>query len=1041
MDRLSRIAAPARALAAALLVAAGAARAEPPVAGPAAAAPATAPGAASGELPRVAAIELRLPPGEDATAAAGLVALEVGEPLTSAALRTTVQRLWQGGRFRNVVVRAAPAPVPAGAGAGGAWVRVTVEALPVRLLAGVTLRVQDGPGVAPEPLRAAAKLETGAPFDEGDLDAASARIRALLARRGWREAKVEATATGDLRVAVDLRVLAGEPVRVGAVRLSGDPGPAAAALVEKLATRPGAPLDADALQADAKRLRAGLFAAGYRRARVSAPAVAVEGRTATVELPVDAGPRISFVFRGNDAIPSTLLQRELGFEEGLPVDVPAVGAAEDRLAAFYRARGFAAARVESHEVRRGRDLALAFHVEEGRRFRLARVEVQGLAWKDERWVRERLAALLDQDGSGEDPAAESDDARVLAASIPGVTPRGAPPPALLPHEALDGGAWDRAAERLVDEWRAQGFLEAVYLGASTRLDGRRAVAELTLRFREGPRTLVEAISFEGNSAVALPDLAREARVAPGDPLAFEKVEATRAALLRVYLSRGFLFAHVEAREQMDRDRHVASVRFVVEEGPQVRVGRVLLTGHHRLKESVVRKQLTLAEGDVVDPDQLAKSQAALLRLNVFRSVSLRMQDPEVPQKTKDLAVEMVEGPWATLSSGVGFSIANGPRAQLEWTQPDFLDRALELSAHGKVNYPLVVFRPDLAGKDFGQRIEAHGDAGVRAPGLPFVSLPGAARTGVTADLLHRRAYDLKRYSALAGVDAGLFSRVTASLQYDLEVDDISKNNTSGYPLTEEERKNLQFAEGVTTLNVLRPTVTLDYRDNSVNPHTGWYGTAWIEWAHSLGTAGERMLFGLLPGSEHPTNELKTQLSASSYFPVGATVLALGARFGRIIPLSDLSETIVPRRFFLGGATTMRGYAEETMLPEDLRKPLLEEAKACQAGPTAKGCTENGRRVLAGEQPVSDGGAAIVLGKAELRVPLRGSLEGALFSDVGNLWLDPKTLRLQDVRMTLGFGLRFVTPIGPAALDIGFNVSRDEQLNESLAAVHFNVGVF
>ncbi|HEX9244266.1 MAG TPA: POTRA domain-containing protein, partial [Anaeromyxobacter sp.] len=949
--------------------------------------------------PRVAEVDLRLPPGEDRTAAAGLVALAVGEPLTARAVRTTVQRLWQGGHFRNVVVRAAPVAGPAGS--AGAWVRVTVEALPVRLLATVTLQVEGAPDVASEPLRAAAKLEAGAPFDEGDLDAASARIRALLSRRGWREARVEASATGDLQVGVALRVLPGEPVRVGAVRLAGDPGPAAAGIVEKLATRAGVLLDEDALQADVKRLRAGLYAAGYRRARVSAPALSVEGRRATVELPVDAGPRITFLFRGNDAIPSALLQRELGFEEGLPVDVPAVGAAGDRLSAFYRARGFAAARIEPQELRRGRELVLVFHVEEGRRYRLARLDVQGLGWKDERWVRERLWALMDQDAP-DDPAAEADDARLLAASIPGVRLRRTPPPALLPHDALDDAAWDRAAERLVDEWRAQGFLETLYLGASARLDARRGDAELSLRFREGPRTLVESISFEGNAAVALPDLAREARFAPGDPLAFEKVEATRAALLRVYVSRGFLYASVEAREQLDRERHLASVRFVLDEGPQVRVGRVLLTGRHRIREAVVLKQLTLGEGDLVDPEQLARSQAALLRLNVFRSVSLRMQDPDVPQRTKDLAVELVEGPWATLSSGVGFSIANGPRAQLEWIQPDLLGRALELSARAKVNYPLVVFRPDLKDKDFGQRIEAHGDVGLRAPGLPLVRIPGTARTGIAADILHRRAYDLRRASAVAGADAGLFSRVTASLQYDLEVDDIAKTSSSGY-LTQADLEQLRYDEGTTTLNVLRPTVTLDYRDNSVHPRQGWYATASLEWAHSLGSPDQRVIFGALPGSDIRTNELKTGATASTYLPVGATVLALAARFGRIIPLESDSKTIVPRRFFLGGATTIRGYAEETMIQEDNRAPLAAQAKACLAGPTATDCTENGRRILSGQQPVSDGGGAIVLGKAELRVPLRGSLEGALFSDVGNLWLDPRNIRLQDVRMTLGFG--------------------------------------
>jgi outer membrane translocation and assembly module TamA len=138
---------------------------------------------------------------------------------------------------------------------------------------------------------------------------------------------------------------------------------------------------------------------------------------------------------------------------------------------------------------------------------------------------------------------------------------------------------------------------------------------------------------------------------------------------------------------------------------------------------------------------------------------------------------------------------------------------------------------------------------------------------------------------------------------------------------------------------------------------------------------------------------------------------------------------------------MRGYAEESMIQEDQRAPLAAAAKACASNPPSTACTDTGRQILGGQQPVSDGGGVFVLGKVELRVPLRGSLEGALFTDVGNLWLDPAAARLQDLRVNVGFGLRFVTPIGPAVLDLGFNVTRDALLNESLAAVHFTIGVF
>jgi len=993
---------------------------------------------AAATAPRVAEVELRLPSGEDAAAAAALVAVAPGDPLSTRALRRTVQRLYQGGRYRNVVVRAQPVDPPRGE--KGAWVRLVIEGLPVRLLGDVQVKVEGPSAIDAAAVRAAAGLVAGDPFDDADLDAAMARVRAALARRGFREASVAGRARGEGEVSAELEVVAGEPVRVSALRLSGDAGPDAEALAAGLATRAGAPLDEDALERDARGLRANLYATGHRRARVGSPSVRIEGRRAEIEIPVEAGPRITFAFRGNEEVPSAILTRELGLEDGAPVDLPAVGAAADRLVAFYRSRGHAAARVEAEEVRRGRNLAVVFHVDEGRRHRLERVEVEGLSFRDERWVRARLAAFLDEDAP-EPPSLDADAARALLLSVPGARPARTPPPALPPHETLDDVAWDRAAQRLAEEWRAEGFLEALYLGASTSLDAGRRTAEVTLRFREGPRTLVESISFEGNSAVTLPELAREARIAPGSPLAFERVEETRAAILRVYLARGHLYARVEAREMLDRERHLAALRFVVDEGPQVRIGRIVVTGNRRTREAVVRRVLSVAEGDVYDPDRVARSQAALLRLGVFRSVGLRVQDPEVPQETKDVAVEVAERPWATLSQGVGFSIANGPRAFIEYGQPNLLGRALELSARGKVNYPLDAFRPDLVGKSAADRVEGRADLGLRAPGLPVVLLPAGARADLIGEILHRKAYDLRRVTGVTGIDVGLTSRVSFSLQYELEVDRIDKTEAVGF-LTQADVERLRFDEGVTTLHALRPSISLDYRDNSAHPRRGWFATGAAEWARSLGAPDERLLLGALPGSDIHTNMVKLSGTASGYLPIGsATVVALSLRGGRVFPLDGRSRTVIPRRFFLGGATTMRGYGEEEMIQQDVRDVLAAEAHLCATSFTAVGCTERGRRIASGQRPVSEGGEAFLLGKTELRLRLRGNLEAALFGDVGNVWLDPRHYRLLDLRANVGFGIRFVTPIGPAALDVGFNVTPDDRLNERIVAPHFTIGLF
>jgi outer membrane protein insertion porin family len=247
---------------------------------------------------------------------------------------------------------------------------------------------------------------------------------------------------------------------------------------------------------------------------------------------------------------------------------------------------------------------------------------------------------------------------------------------------------------------------------------------------------------------------------------------------------------------------------------------------------------------------------------------------------------------------------------------------------------------------------------------------------------------------------------------------------------------------------VRPSFSIDYRDNSAHPHRGWFAAGAVEYARSLGhgvpgSDDERSLFGLLPGSEVHTNMVKLSGTLSGYLPIGkASVVALSLRGGRVIPLDGDSRTIIPRRFFLGGASTMRGYAEEEMIQQDVRSDLAAEARYCATSVAGGvGCTERGRRIAAGELPVSEGGEAFLLAKTELRLALTKTVEAGFFVDLGNLWLDPEQYKLLDLRANAGFGLRIVTPIGPAAIDIGFNVEPDARINERTFAPHFTIGLF
>jgi outer membrane protein assembly factor BamA len=972
---------------------------------------------------------------EDDPALEALVALERGAPVTVDAARRTVTRLFQSGRCRDVVVTeqdAVPPPEPS-----GRWVDLVITCLPPRSLTAVTFAF-DGPSPLGEgELKAELQRNTGDLIDDTEVERISERVRNALRRHGHLAAEVTGALAGEPGTTLRLQVRAGPPTLVTAVRLPGA-GADEAGLRARLATRPGEPLLEERLGTDLEALVAGLHATSHRRARVGAPSLhPVEGGV-EVMFTVQPGPPMALEVRGAEAFTRREIEAQLQLDGEAALEGPAIEAGVERLRAFYRAHGFALARIEAEERRVGDGLVVTVHVTEGRPYRLRALRVEGAETRGAAAVTSRLRALLEEE-QGTPPASPANDqARALAASIPTAPPRRAPPARPAPETVLDEAPFGRALQRLVEEYQNDGYLEAASLGWTTQTDAVSGQLDVVVRLREGAQVFVDSIGFEGNAQVPLTDLAREARLAPGEPLAFDKMEATRSALLRLYLARGFLYARVEAKEEVDRERHLAALRFVVEEGPRVRVGRVLLSGNRRTRASVILRAIRVKEGEPYDPEAVAKTQSALLGLGVFRSVGLRLSEAETPEAVKDLNVELSERPWLYIGSDFGFSIANGPRVALESGQPNLLGRALELTTRAKLNYPLEFFRPDLKDVSPRNRWEGRADVGLRAPQL--TAWPLAAHLDVIAERLRRRAYEMADISTVVGADHPITSRINVSLQYELMLGNLRRTGLTSY-LTQADLERLRFDEGITALQAVRPAATLDYRDNATHPHSGWFATGSAEWAHSVGAGGERYL-GFFPGSDIHTNLVKLQGTLSAYLPMSRnTTLALSVRGGRIFPLDQRSRTIIPKRFFMGGATSMRGFAEEEMVPQDLRAGLADQSHNCASSITGAACTAVGKNLAAGGMVASEGGESYMLFKGELRLGLTSNVEAGFFVDLGNLWSNPASFRLLDLRPNAGAGLRFVTPVGPAALDVGFNLVQDTRINERLWALHFTIGLF
>ncbi|HEX8706412.1 MAG TPA: POTRA domain-containing protein [Myxococcaceae bacterium] len=1004
--------------------------------------------APAGEAPalihrEVLEVELRLPEGSDPrslTELFELVMVRKGQKFSPLAVRRSVEGLWNTGRFSDVAVRVAEVP-------GG--VRLVFQLTPVQVLA--RLVIEGNSVLSAEEIREASGLQEYAPMEPDRLDTATVAIEAAYARRGYDLARVKVSSEpSPAGLVLVLTLEEGEPTRLARVTLTGSLGLPVPELMAALGMDVGSVFDQAQFDAGLERLRTTLRSQRYYRARVGAPVVTQEEGRATVALPVSAGPRYSFHFHGNHRFPSSILARVLAYDGAEVLDSVLMGQLARRLSTFYRYRGFHDVRVTPREVRRPdhQEAVLAFDIEEGHPLTVRQVRFQGNRALPSGVLREVLAErirasepLPDLELPLRDDPLEIDgrDARELPSM----------PPAPDPRTVFVEEAYLEAAEVLTEAYQERGFPEAEvrFRHLELDVDGRTAVAEFEVK--EGPETRVGQVIREGLPA-GFEDVALSLK--EGDSLSEEAVERARQDLVRTLSRAGYLYARVEVVARPGgTDPWDMQVTVSVEPGPQVLVGVILVQGLARTDERTVRAQLGLVTGQPLNLEALAEGRRQLARLNIFRQVDVQLSEPNRREQVKAILVTVKERPRIDGEVSGGYFLVEGPRIALDAAFPNVDSRGLNLLARGRINY--IGWSAEALSGSYSlnngpdpslqgwQGLGGRGSVSLTQPRLT-VLLPQevGARMDFIGERFHRPSYLSTRFAVVAGLDWAASSWLSVSLQYGLEHNRLrSRNGVLQVPSRADEER-LRFPYGIFTLQSLRPSFTLDFRDNPANPRKGLLLSASTEFTRDLSVAPADVAGN--PAPDFPINDVKLSGSVSVYAPLGRRAsVALSARAGTIVQLSDGAQSIGSKLFYLGGSSSLRGFREDGVLPDDLREDVRQRLLDCRAIIDPSSCPTALEAILGGQAPVSQGGEVFTLGKAEVRLPVFSSLDLGVFFEAGNLWADRTKFDVSALRPTAGLGLRYVTPVGPLAFDVGFNLDRDEDFNEPSSQFHFSIGVF
>ena len=160
--------------------------------------------------------------------------------------------------------------------------------------------------------------------------------------------------------------------------------------------------------------------------------------------------------------------------------------------------------------------------------------------------------------------------------------------------------------------------------------------------------------------------------------------------------------------------------------------------------------------------------------------------------------------------------------------------------------------------------------------------------------------------------------------------------------------------------------------------------------------------GISAAAEYPF--LKILFDLRMYTEINRSILAGRIKLGGISPQSDNNYIPVEERFFSGGSYSNRGWARSELGPKD-------------------------------EQGFPTGGNSLLEMSLELRFPVYDLVSGVVFTDFGNVWSAPFSYFLNDLRYSVGVGIRIKTPIGP----IRFDLARPVFDAEKQIQFHFSVG--
>ena len=901
----------------------------------------------------VSGITLQFPPGVKTMGISELIKTRKGSPFSMPDADNSLRLLYSTGQCSDVQLGVEPS--------SGTTIRLVYICKPVIDVSKIMFYGVEA--ASKKELEHSVALQPETHFYSELLAVVKDRVLQFYNDRGFMTTRVTVTSeqTSYNTVELSVHVEEGQPASIKEITITGDPEISTPVLIDAMGIAPGDRVVKNTVDNSVGLLELFYHARGYWQAEIQKPQLvyADNFHGAYVTIHIIAGPRYVMEFSGaphftrNQLIGITGVNKSGGF---MNFDLY-----RNRIENALKDRGYYFCTVD-YRIEKKKRIHVVFTIHEGRKLYIAGIHFSGNTHIPSSLLRAQMLTTPWR----------------LYAYIYNYRYNG----------ILSPERFENDLKAILYLYKLQGYLDVRIKGIRIDFaDARKEWITITISIDEGPQTTVDSIGIEGVSeGMNGKVMSLIGNIRMGGPFNMWEVQNIKRQVEQLYFSHGYINAAVDYNYTIHDNE--AAIDFKITEGRRIRIGRIIIAGNTKTADWVIRKNLDFATGMYFIPDAIIQSRINLLRTGYFESADIKPIPETRHRDVVDVAVIVKERKTRGVSVSIGYGTVEGYRGAVDVYDNNIMGSAKSIDFHvgGGVQPVVYAFKPMFNHSNYLTN-ERDLELGYMQNYIFNTSMTG--RVDLIDSYVRNffRGYGLKTESAVVGLDRNIGSAVKLSLQYDFEIRE-PMDVQPGAILTPADFQQRQ-------LGIVSPIISIDDRNNLFNPTNGYFQVFRLDWAKSWFLSQE--------------DYVKLYTAATKYVPLSSDLTyVLSLRGGYAWPLGTTVDLPIEKRFYLGGGTTVRGFAEDTIGP------------------------------MSGNTPI--GGDIMLNYQTELRLKLIDSFDGVVFTDGGNIWSSPAGFELKgmhDIRKTAGVGIRYVTPAGALNLDVGFKL--DKRPNEPLTAWHFYIG--